>query len=48
MLETLADFDDEVMECFLAGEIPDEKKIKKAIRMAAIGEKLIPVLAEQR
>ncbi|MCE5274942.1 MAG: elongation factor G [Syntrophaceae bacterium] len=44
MLETLADFDDEVMECFLAGEIPDEKKIRQAIRKAAIGEKLIPVL----
>ena len=44
MLETLADFDDEVMECFLAGEIPNEKKIRQAIRKAAIGEKLIPVL----
>jgi len=44
MLETLADFDDEVMECFLAGEIPDERKIRQAIRKAAIGEKLIPVL----
>ena len=26
MLETLADFDDEIMESFLAGELPDEKE----------------------
>jgi elongation factor G len=44
MLETLADFDDEIMERFLAGELPDEKKIRLSIRKATIDGKLIPVL----
>jgi elongation factor G len=44
MLEKLADFDDEIMEKFLAGEKPDEKKIKQAIRKTAIDGTLVPVL----
>jgi len=44
MLERLADFDDEIMEKFLAGEKPDEKKIKQAIRKVTVDEKLVPVL----
>jgi elongation factor G len=44
MIETLAEFDDEIMEHYLAGEIPDEKKIKLSIRKAAIDGKLVPVL----
>ncbi|MCK7479744.1 MAG: hypothetical protein M0C28_22450 [Candidatus Moduliflexus flocculans] len=38
------DFDDEIMEKFLAGEQPDEKKIKQAVRKVTVDEKLVPVL----
>lgn len=43
MLEVLADFDDAIMEKYLAGEHPEEKAIKEAVRKAAIEGKIIPV-----
>src|SRR5690606_14694397 len=44
MLEALADHDDEIMEKYLSGEQPDEKKIKQAVRKVTIEEKVVPVL----
>lgn len=44
MVEHLADFDDEIMELFLAGERIDEKKIRQAVRKVTVEERLIPVL----
>jgi elongation factor G len=44
MLEIVSDFDDGIMERYLAGEAPDEKTIRSSIRRAAIDGKLIPVL----
>ncbi len=44
MIETLADFDDEIMEKYLEGEQIGQDEIKKAIRKATIENKLTPVL----
>ncbi len=44
MLEVLADHDDEIMEKFLSGEQPDQKKIKQAVRKVTVEEKAVPVL----
>ncbi|MCU0576216.1 MAG: elongation factor G [Desulfobacterota bacterium] len=44
MLELLADYDDEIMDLFLAGEQVDEKKIRQAIRRTTLEEHLMPVL----
>ncbi|MCL2546310.1 MAG: elongation factor G [Oscillospiraceae bacterium] len=44
MLEAVADFDDEIMEKYLEGEVIDEQKIRDAIRKATIAVKMIPVL----
>lgn len=44
LLETLADYDDELMECYLAGQEPGEKKIKEIVRKIALDNKIIPVL----
>lgn len=43
MLETLADFDDELMEIVLEGEEPSIEQIKKVIREATIAVKMTPV-----
>lgn len=43
MLETLADFDDELMEIVLEGEEPTIEQIKKVIREATIAVKMTPV-----
>ncbi len=44
MMETISDVDDEIMEKYLAEEKIEEKDLKKAIRSATIGLKLVPVL----
>jgi elongation factor G len=43
MLETLADFDDAIMEKYLAGDHPEEKAVKEAVRKATIDGEIIPV-----
>ena len=43
MLESLADFDDELMEIVLEGEEPTVEQIKKVIREATIAVKMTPV-----
>ncbi len=44
MIETLSDFDDDIMEKYLDGEDIEEKTIKEAVRKVTIGNKLTPVL----
>ena len=44
ILETLSDFDDEIMEDYLAGKEIDTGRIKRSIRMATIGNLVVPVL----
>jgi elongation factor G len=44
LLETVAEFDDEVMEAYLAEAPVDTVKLMAAIRKATIGLKLVPVL----
>jgi len=43
MMETIAETDDEIMEKYLADEKIDEKELKRAIRKATIGLKLVPI-----
>jgi len=43
LLETLADHDDALMEAYLAGEEPEEKKIKEVLRKATLENLFIPV-----
>ncbi len=43
MFETVSEADDEIMEKYLSDEQIDEKTLKKAIRKATIGLKLVPV-----
>ena len=43
MFETISEADDEIMEKYLNDEEIDEKTLKKAIRRATIGLKLVPV-----
>ena len=43
MIETLADFDDDLMELVLEGEEPTIEQIKKVIREATIAVKIFPV-----
>ena len=43
MFETISEADDEIMEKYLGDEEIDEKTLKKAIRRATIGLKLVPV-----
>lgn len=45
LIESLADFDEVLMEKYLAGEVPSLDEVKSAIRKGAIGIKIIPVLA---
>ena len=44
MIETLADFDDELMMKFLEGEEPTVEELKKVIRKATLSVQLFPVL----
>lgn len=44
ILETLADYDDEVMELYLAGDVPDRKKIMETLRTLTLDNLIIPVL----
>ena len=44
MLETLADFDERIMELYLEGKRPEPAEIRAAIRSATLGLKLVPVL----
>ena len=44
MLESLADFDEDIMMKYLEGEEVTEEEIKRAIRKATVGVKMIPVL----
>ncbi len=42
-VECLAEVDDEIMEIFLADEVPPIDMIRKAMRKATVGAKLVPV-----
>ncbi|NLW67010.1 MAG: GTP-binding protein, partial [Bacteriovoracaceae bacterium] len=44
LLEDLADYDDEIMERYLAGDAPDEKRIRQTVRNITLDNKAIPVL----
>jgi len=44
LVETLSDFDDNIMEKYLDGQEIEEKEIKESIRRATINNKLTPVL----
>ena len=44
MLETIVELDDDVMEKYLDGVIPDESKIKELIRVGTISSKFVPIL----
>ncbi len=43
LVEAAADYDDEVMERYLAGEEASEEALKRAIRKAALGNHAVPV-----
>ncbi len=43
MIEKICETDDELLEKFFEGEIPDEKSLKKALRKATIAGTIIPV-----
>ncbi|MDD5598212.1 MAG: elongation factor G [Victivallaceae bacterium] len=43
LIECLAEVDDEVMELFLNDKEPDQELIKKAVRKATLGAKIVPV-----
>jgi elongation factor G len=43
LVESLCDYDDELMETYLAGRQPEEQKIKTVIRQATIQNKMFPV-----
>jgi elongation factor G len=44
MLESIVELDDDVMEKYLDGVIPDEEKIKYLIRVGTINSKFVPIL----
>lgn len=44
LIETLADFDDDIMEKYLEGEEISKEQLKKAIRKVTISNAIIPVL----
>ncbi|OQX83555.1 MAG: elongation factor G, partial [Candidatus Omnitrophica bacterium 4484_49] len=44
MLEKLAEFDDQILHCYLCGETVDEQKLKEIIRKSTVEYKLVPVL----
>ena len=43
MVECLAEVDDEIMEIYLADEMPDHDQIKAALRRATLAAKIVPV-----
>ena len=43
MVECLAEVDDEIMEIFLADEMPSHDQIKAALRRATLAAKIVPV-----
>ena len=44
MLETVVELDDDVMEKYLDGVMPEESKIKELIRVGTISSKFVPIL----
>ncbi|MBI1389820.1 MAG: elongation factor G [bacterium] len=44
MIETVADYDDEILSRFLEGESIDENQLKAAVRKATLQSEVIPVL----
>ena len=44
LLEALADYDDEIMESYLAGEAQDEKRIRETVRRITLENRAVPVL----
>jgi elongation factor G len=45
LIEKIAETDDALLEKYLGGEEPDLNELKKALRQAVIGYKIVPVLA---
>ena len=43
MIERICETDDELLEIYLEGEVPEEAKLKKALRAATIAGSIIPV-----
>lgn len=43
LLESISDYDDELMELFLEGDDIPEDKLRKAIRKATIDNEIVPV-----
>ena len=43
VVECLAEVDDEIMEKYLADEVPDKDQLKAALRRATLASKLVPV-----
>ena len=44
LLETLADYDDEIMEVYLAGDVPDQNRITETLRRLTLDNLIVPVL----
>jgi len=44
MLEVLSEHDDDIMETYLSGEVPQEKKIREVIRRASLDNCIMPVV----
>lgn len=44
LLETLADYDDEIMELYLAGDVPARNKIMETLRGVTLDNLVVPVL----
>jgi len=44
MLESIVEMDDNIMEKYLDGAIPDEKQIKELIRLGTINSKFVPIM----
>ena len=44
MLESIVEMDDNIMEKYLDGTIPDEKQIKELIRQGTINSKFVPIM----
>ncbi|MBC2776880.1 elongation factor G [Parasphingopyxis marina] len=44
MIELAVEQDDDIMESYLEGNIPDEATLKKLIRKGTLGQKFVPVL----
>ncbi|MGE3539546.1 MAG: elongation factor G [Candidatus Tectimicrobiota bacterium] len=44
LLETVAEYDDALLEAYLAGESPDAERLRQAIRQATLSGVLVPVL----